>query len=92
MCRVPDLRKIELRPSHFVDADQVGFGIAYIRNPSKGPTVGVATVDYSTGAENTVEVRPREPFQVGGQTWQVTRIRNASSDDWTIVLRRTDRA
>lgn len=89
---MPDLRKIELGPSQFIDADGVGFGIAYIRNPNTRPTVGVVTVDYSTGSEATYEVGSGQPFQAAGQTWQVTKIRRPASDDWTIVLRRTDRA
>lgn len=81
---------IEIRQSEFVDLDSVGFGIMYVRDEGDAPSVCVATVDFATDAEDKHEVRAGQPFQVGGQVWQVAEVRNPGDPDWVVVLRRID--
>jgi hypothetical protein len=80
--------EVELRQSSFADLDSVGFAVAYILDPDTTPRVGLATVDFSTRAEERIELRPGESFQIAGQTWQVAEVRKPAAPDWTVVLRR----
>lgn len=82
---------VVLTQSAFADLDTVGFGVAYVLDRDTAvPRVGLATVDFSTNAENTVELRPGEAFQIAGETWQLTEVRKPTEPDWAVVLRRVD--
>lgn len=83
------INEVTLTQSAFADLDTVGFGVAYVLGrDTPAPRVGLATVDFSTQAEDTIEVRPGESFQVAGETWQVTEVRKPTEPDWAVVLRR----
>jgi hypothetical protein len=79
-----------LTQSAFADLDSVGFGVAYILDRDTAPIVGLATVDFATGAEDTIEVRPGQTFWIAGQTWQLAEVRQPTRPDWVVVLRRLD--
>jgi hypothetical protein len=80
--------EVVLTQSVFVDRDSVGFAVAYIKDRDTIPVVGLATVDFGTDDEDRVELGVGQPFQIAGQTWQITEIRNPTDPDWAVVLRR----
>jgi hypothetical protein len=82
------LNEVVLTQSTFADLDTVGFGVAYIADPETVPRVGLATVDFSTDAEDRVELRPGESFQIAGEVWQLAEVRDATQPDWAVLLRR----
>lgn len=87
------LDEITLTQSAFADLDTVGFGVAYVLDrDTAAPRVGLATVDFATDAEGTIEVRPGEAFEVAGETWQVAEVRDPTEPDWAVVLRRVGSA
>lgn len=87
------LDEVTLTQSAFADLDTVGFGVAYVLDrDTAAPRVGLATVDFATDAEGTIEVRPGEPFQVAGEIWQVAEVRDPTEPDWAVVLRRVGSA
>lgn len=80
--------EVTLTQSAFADLDTVGFGVAYVLDRDTAvPLVGLATVDFATDAEGTIEVRPGQAFQVAGETWQVAEVRKPTEPDWEVVLR-----
>ena len=83
---------VVLTQSAFADLDSVGFGVAYITDRDTAPLVGLATVDFATDAEDTIEVRPGQSFRIAGQIWQLVEVRKPTRPDWAVVLRQTDRA
>jgi hypothetical protein len=83
------LDEVILGQSGFADLDSVGFGVAYLLDrDSAAPRVGLATVDFATSAEDTVEIRPGDIFQVAGETWQLAEVRKPAEPDWAVILRR----
>jgi Family of unknown function (DUF6406) len=79
---------VELRQSSFADLDTVGFGVAYIRDRAAEPRVGLATVDFTTDAEDEIEVGQGDSFEVAGEVWRVADVRRPTEPDWVVVLRR----
>lgn len=79
---------IELTQSAFAREGSVGFGVAYLLDLATSPRVGLATVDFTTNEEGTVELRSGETFQVSGEMWQLTEVRDPTEPDWVVVLRR----
>jgi len=84
------LREVVLMQSSFVDLDSVGFAVAYMKDRDTVPVVGLATVDFGADDEGRIELRAGEPFQVAGQVWRISEIRNPTDPDWVVVLRRVD--
>jgi hypothetical protein len=81
--------EVVLTQSTFSDEGTVGFGVVYIVDTdSAAPQVRLATVDFSTNAESTINVRPGEMFQVAGETWQLAEVRKPAEPGWAVVLRR----
>jgi hypothetical protein len=84
--------KVVLTQSTFEVEGPVGFAVAYLKDRDTVPVVGLATVDFGTDDEGRVELRAGEPFQVAGQVWQISEIRNPNNPDWVVVLQRIDAA
>jgi hypothetical protein len=86
------IRDALLTQSAFVVRGPVGFAVAYLKDRDTVPVVGLATVDFGSDEEDRVELRAGEPFQVAGQVWQISEIRNPAADDWVVLLQRIDDA
>jgi Family of unknown function (DUF6406) len=85
--------EIVLTQSRFTDEGTVGFGVVYIMDAdSPAPQVQLATVDFSTNSESTINVRCGDTFQVAGETWQLSEVRKPAEPDWAVVLRRVSTA
>jgi Family of unknown function (DUF6406) len=82
--------QVRLTQSTFKRDGPAGFAVAYLKDRGTVPVVGLATVDFGTDDEDRVELRAGEPFQVAGQMWQISEIRNPTTPDWVVVLQRID--
>lgn len=78
---------VVLTQSAFVDLDSVGFGVAYIRDRDSAPVVGLATVDFTADAEDTIELVPGQRFPIAGQTWMLAEVRRPTQPGWAVILR-----
>jgi len=80
--------EIVVRGSGFARRWPVGFGIGYVEEKETDPLIRVGAVDLATGDEAWHDVHRGEPFDVAGQTWQVSEIRHPVLVEYEIVLRR----
>ena len=84
------LNEIDLTWSESAELGTVGFTVAYLLDRETVPRVGLVTIDFSRNAEERIELRPGDSFQVGGETWQLAEVRNPTEKDWAVVLRRVN--
>lgn len=80
--------EVVVQGTGFAESGPVGFGIAYIDDQGTDPLIRVVAVDLATDDEAEHDVHRGEPFDVAGQTWQVTAIRRPALVEWEVVLRR----